>query len=189
LETPFTLAEVAALFFERLVFETLLEDSDSEIVRRTLIYRRIHDLVNTAFRHMALYDFEIRSYERRETGLVSAEELEGMYEQVHKEALGESLIYGEGMGSWYITVPHFFNWPFYTYAYAFGEIMAALLAADLRRRQERFKPDFRNYLTSGGLYEADKILAPMAGDLDNFETWTRGLKEFLPLLDDLEALI
>lgn len=181
---PFPIAETAAIFTEQLTFSHLVSECSGD-ARSALLLGRAHDLMNTLFRHTALYDFEVRAHEARKSGLLSADRLHELYEDVHREAFGDSFDFDGSLGPWFITVPHFFNWPFYSYAYAFGEIVAALLHARRRESPSQFPALYIDLLKRGGSQHATGLLAPFKIDPREATTWSGGLSLFNPLMDEI----
>lgn len=181
---PFPVAETAAIFAEQLTFAHMIEQAPPD-TRTALIIGRAHDFVNTVFRHMALYDFEIRAHEARKAGPLSTDYLRNLFETVHEEALGDSFKYDGSLGSWYFTVPHFFNWPFYTYAYAFGEIMAATLHLKRSAGDPQFEENYMTFLSHGGALSAQSLFKIFEVDLSEPQVWIEGLTAFDGLMEEV----
>ncbi len=182
LDVPFPTAETAALFAERLAFDHLLDNATTQDEYHALAWRRAQDVANTVFRHMALYDFETRAHAMVRSGDVSGAEFAASFEEMHREALGPAFEFDGTLGPWFITIPHFFSWPFYTYSYAFGEAQATLLHAQFSEDRGAFESKYVDFLTAGGALSPENLFAPFGIDLTNELTWAKAYSQFAPVL-------
>ena len=60
-------------------------------------------------------------------------------------------------------VSHFFNVPFYVYAYAFGQLLVLSLYKQYHEEGEAFKPRYMKILSAGGFYCPRWNYWPMPG--------------------------
>lgn len=187
LDVPFPIAETAALFAERLAFDYLLENATTRDEHDALAWRRAQDVANTVFRHMALYDFETRAHAMVRNGDVSGAEFAAAFEEMQREALGPVFEFDGSLGPWFITVPHFFSWPFYTYSYAFGEAQATLLYAQFVDDRSAFESKYLDFLAAGGSMSPESLFAPFGIDLADELTWAKAYSQFAPMLARIGA--
>ena len=65
----------------------------------------------------------------------------------------------------WITVPHIYNVPFYTYAYSFGQLLVLALIQQYRLEGEAFVPRYLKILSYGGSESPVKILTEAGLDV------------------------
>ena len=74
----------------------------------------------------------------------------------------------------WITVPHLYNEPFYTYAYSFGQLLVLALYQQYRREGAVFVPRYLKILSYGGSEAPAKILQEAGLDITSAAFWQGG---------------
>ncbi|HTP07102.1 MAG TPA: M3 family metallopeptidase, partial [Anaerolineae bacterium] len=88
----------------------------------------------------------------------------------------------------WISIPHIYHVPFYTYAYSFGQLFALALYQMYRQEGRAFEPKYLKILAYGGAEVPAKILASVGIDMASSAFWQGGFDFIRTLIDDLEAL-
>ncbi|MEO0410504.1 MAG: M3 family metallopeptidase [Pseudomonadota bacterium] len=174
--TPFPIAETAAIFAEQIAFNALLDAEPNEKAKTRLQRRRRQDFINTCYRQNALYQFERAAYAQKALGSLSADWLEGAFATHEGALIGPDLLPQRDFGGLYFLVPHFFEYPFYMYAYPFGELTACLLADVQKADPGRFYQQFREMMALGGDCHLSDMEALFGFDLTREATWQQALK-------------
>ena len=89
----------------------------------------------------------------------SADEIAAHYLTNLQEQFGDALEIGDEFKWEWISIPHFYHVPFYTYAYSFGQLFALALYQMYRQEGQAFEPKYLKILAYGGSEEPAKILA------------------------------
>jgi oligoendopeptidase F len=88
---------------------------------------------------------------------------------------GDSVEMTDEYGLWWSYVLHFVHYPFYTYAYSFGELMVLSLYEQYRKQGQSFVPKYIDMLSSGGSDYPKNLMAKMGLDITKPEFWQNGL--------------
>jgi oligoendopeptidase F len=181
-------AELASTFGEILVFEALQRESEGE-EKLALYAEKIEGAFATIFRQAAMYRFEQAIHaRRREKGELTTEEFGAIWQSCHEETFGDSLELGDEHRFWWMSVSHFVNWPFYVYAYAFGELLVMSLYAMYMREGDSFAPKFIALLEVGGSKPPTEMLADVGMDIRDVRFWEGGLKVLEGFVERFEEL-
>ena len=181
-------AELASTFGEILVFEGLQRESEGE-EKLALYAEKIEGAFGTIFRQAAMYRFEQAIHaRRREIGELTTEEFGAIWQSCQQEMFAESLELGEEHSFWWIYVTHFVNWPFYVYAYAFGELLVMSLYAMYMREGDSFVPKYISLLDVGGSKPPAEMLADVGMDIRDVRFWEGGLQVLEGFVDTFEDL-
>lgn len=183
------LAELASIFAEMLVFETLVAQA-SDRDRLALYGEKIESIFASVFRQAAMFHFEQRLHaRRREEGELTADAIGEMWQEELQAMFGNGLRLGDQHRHWWGYVSHFVQSPFYVYAYAFGE----LLTLSLYERAQRSGPDFAerylDVLALGGSRSPAELMSDVEVDLRSREFWLGGLAVIERLVSKFEELV
>jgi oligoendopeptidase F len=118
----------------------------------------------------------------------SADEVAAYYMTNLQEQFGDVLDISDEFKWEWISIPHFYHVPFYTYAYSFGQLFALALYQMYRTEGQSFEPKYLTILAYGGAEEPSKILASVGIDMASPAFWQGGFDFISTLVDDLEAL-
>ncbi len=186
--TPLTLAETASVFGEMLTFRALLAETDSRAARKAMLASKVEDMINTAVRQIAFYQFERKFHAERREGELTSDRISEIWMEVQGESLGPSIRLNEGYEVFWCFIPHFVHVPFYVYAYAFGDCLVNSLYAVYEGAEEGFQEKYFDMLKAGGTKHHRELLAPFGLDASDPAFWAKGLSVIEGLIDELEAL-
>jgi oligoendopeptidase F len=181
------LAETASTFGEMLLTDRLLKDETDVAVRRDLLADKIDDTYATIQRQAYFTIFE-RDAHRLVMENKSADEVAAYYTTNLQEQFGDAMDIGEEFQWEWISIPHFYHVPFYTYAYSFGQLFALALYQMYRTEGKSFESKYLRILAYGGSEEPAEILASVGIDMTSPAFWQGGYDFIRTLMDDLEAL-
>ena len=188
-DTPLTLAETASVFGEMLTFQSMLDATTDEKSRRAMLASKVEDMINTAVRQVAFYEFERKVHDARREGELSAEKLSEIWFDVQGESLGPAIRFEEEYGHFWAYIPHFIHSPFYVYAYAFGDCLVNSLYSLYEDSGPDFVDKYFDMLKAGGTLRHKELLAPFGLDATDPHFWLRGLGLVESFIDELEELL
>ena len=188
-DTPLTLAETASVFGEMLTFQAMLDATTDAKSRRAMLASKIEDMINTAVRQVAFYEFERKVHDARRDGELSAEQLSEIWFEVQGESLGPAIRFEEEYGHFWAYIPHFIHSPFYVYAYAFGDCLVNSLYSLYQDSGPDFVDKYFDMLRAGGSLRHKELLAPFGLDATDPHFWLRGLGVVESFIDELEELL
>ena len=181
------LAETASTFGEMLLVDKLLEQEDDTAVRRDILFAKVDDSYATIMRQVYFALFERKAHEMASGG-ASVDEMSAEYMQNLKEQFGDSLDVADEFKWEWVSIPHIFYYPFYVYAYAFGQLLVFALYQQYKAEGAAFKPRYLELLSSGGSKSPEDILKTAGIDMRDPAFWQGGFDVVSGMVDELEKL-
>jgi len=181
------LAETASTFGEMLLIDELMERDPDPEVRRDLLFRQMDDSYATIMRQAFFGMFERTAFDLIDGG-AQIDELSNAYFEDLKTQFGDSLDLTEDFKIEWVAIPHFYNSPFYVYAYAFGQLLVLSLYEQYQQEGEGFKPRYLALLAAGGSDSPSRILDRAGIDIRSADFWRGGFKVLEESLERLEAI-
>jgi oligoendopeptidase F len=181
------LAETASTFAEMLLIDRMLEEETDEAVRRDIIFSQIDDAYATIMRQIffALFEREAHGMIAKDA---SVDELAEAYMKNLETQFGDSLEVGEEFKWEWVSIPHIYHWPFYVYAYSFGQLLVLALYEQYKQEGESFIPRYLDILSAGGSMPPVEILDRAGVDVRKAEFWQGGFDVLSRMVDELEAI-
>ena len=188
--TRYTTEEVASVFGEMLVFQSMLNNAKTKEERISLLAMKVNDMINTAIRQIAFHFFEQRAHDERRNGELSAERLNKIWLEEMKESLGPSVVVDENSEAIWEQIGHFFFLPFYVYEYSFADcVVNSLYWLKLTNRVADFEDKYLHLLSQTAIGDYKEIFAPFGLNPESEEFWQGGLNLISYYLDELEKLV
>ncbi|HLE92858.1 MAG TPA: M3 family metallopeptidase, partial [Anaerolineales bacterium] len=156
-------------------------------VRRDLLANALDDAYITVMRQAYFTLFERDAHEMI-TDNASLEELTEHYMDNLKEQFGDAVELSDDFKWEWISVPHFYRSPFYTYAYSFGQLLVLALYQQYRLEGEAFIPRYLKILSYGGSESPMKILNEAGLDVTSTSFWQGGFDVIQNMIAELEKL-
>ena len=179
--TPLTMAEVASVFGEFLVFDKLKRELSGD-ERKAFIASKIEDIFATMFRQNMFVKFEIRAHDLvSKEGFASFNDLSKIYAEELSKMFGKSVRITEEYHDEWSSIPHFFFAPFYVYAYNFANALVIALYRRYVEEGEKFVPKYLSLLESGGKDKPERLLKTFGMDIKDRSFWESAF-EFLESL-------
>ena len=182
------MAETASTFAEMLLVDHMIaEDPDPEL-RKLLLFRQMDDAYATIMRQAFFAIFERVAHDMVQQG-ASVDELSEAYLENLKLQFGDSLEMSEDFRLEWVAVPHFYNTPFYVYAYTFGQLLVLSLYQQYLNEGESFIPGYIEILAAGGSDSPERILKHAGIDFTKRAFWQGGFDVLAASLETLESLV
>ena len=167
------LAETASVFAEMQLTQRLLKQEQNPAVRRDLLAHAIDDAYVTVLRQAYFTLFEQEAHRMIVEGK-SFEEVAAAYMSNLVEQFGDSVELEDEFKWEWITIPHIYNAPFYTYAYSFGQLLVLALYQQYQLEGAPFIPRYLKILSYGGSDAPAKILREAGLEIDTAAFWQGG---------------
>jgi oligoendopeptidase F len=167
------LAETASVFAEMQLTQKLLKQEQDPAVRRDLLAHAIDDAYVTVLRQAYFTLFEQEAHRMIVEGK-SFEEVVAAYMSNLVEQFGDSVELEDEFKWEWITIPHIYNAPFYTYAYSFGQLLVLALYQQYQLEGAPFIPRYLKILSYGGSEAPAKILREAGLEIDTGAFWQGG---------------
>lgn len=186
-DAPLTLAELASVFGEFLVFDYLKSKLTGE-EKITLLASKIEDTFATTFRQNMFTNFEIRAHDLiSSSGFADWNELNKIYFDVLKDTFGDSVKIPEWYKNEWAMVSHFFETPFYVYAYNFAHCLVISLYKKYIEEGKEFSKRYITLLEAGGSLPPNELLGKIDINLTKREFWEGSFKLIGNLVKELIA--
>ncbi len=187
--TPLTTAEMASVFGEMLLFDKLMKEEDDPESKLVLIGNKLQSDFATVFRQVVMTRFEQMLHKaRNEKGELKPEQINELWLEANRKEFGESVELTDDYGWWWSYVLHFVHYPFYCYAYAFGELLVLALYNLYQEEGEEFVPKYLEILELGGSEDPKDLLKRAGVDITDPDFWERGLSVLRDYLETFETL-
>lgn len=188
--TPLTLAETASVFGEMLTFRSLLEAEANPARRRIMLAQKVEDMLNTVVRQIAFHEFEVKVHIERQQGEILPARIAEIWLEVQTDSLGPVFHFAPEYQHFWAYISHFFQSPFYVYAYAFGDCLVNALYAVYQESPDKtaFAVKYRDMLAAGGSKRHKELLAPFGLDASDPAFWNKGLDVISGFIDELERI-
>jgi len=181
------LAETASTFAEMLLTDRLLSEETDPAVRRDILFAQVNDAYATIMRQIFFALFERQAHEMVNNN-ASVQELSNAYMQNLKLQFGDSLSIGEEFQWEWVSIPHIYYYPFYVYAYSFGQLLVLALYKQYKQEGQPFIPRYLEILSAGGSMPPVEILDRAGVDVRKAEFWQGGFDVISEMIDQLEAI-
>jgi len=181
------LAETASVFAEMQLTDQLLKQEHDPAVRRDLLANALDDTYITVMRQAYFAIFERDAHEMINDNK-SLDELTEHYLNNLKEQFGEAVEVSDEFKWEWISIPHFYDSPFYTYSYSFGQLLVLALYQQYRLEGESFIPKYLEILAYGGSESPMKILSEAGLDVTSPAFWQGGFDVIKDMIAELENL-
>jgi oligoendopeptidase F len=180
-------AEVASTLFENFVFDEVFPTlSKKEQV--AALHDKINSSVQTIFRQMACFNFELELHNQiRAQGSLSKEKIAGLMNKHMQSYLGPLFKLTEDDGYFFVQWGHIRRF-FYVYSYAFGELISNALY-EKYKADKGFATQIKKFLSLGGSASPEEIFASIGLDIRQPNFFELGLKKIEADIDQLEKLL
>lgn len=184
-----TSEEVASVFGEMIVFQSMLRNLKDDKAKLCLIASKVGDMINTAIRQIAFHFFELRAHNERKNGELSEERFSQIWVEEMQDSLGDCVMVDEDSAHIWSMVGHFFFLPFYVYAYSYADCFVnSLYKVSQSGKVDDFADKYLDMLSKTALEDYDKILKPFGLNPNGAEFWEYGLSLISSYIDQLEEL-
>ena len=174
--TSLCMAETASIFGEMLLFNKLVEDETDPKKKLNLLTGKIEGTFASVVRQIMMNRFETKLHKaRREQGELPAELINQFWLEENKWMCGDAIEMTEEYGSWWSYVLHFVHYPFYTYAYSFGELMVLSLYEQYQKEGQPFVDKYIEMLSAGGSGYPKDMMAKLGMDIQDPAFWQNGM--------------
>jgi oligoendopeptidase F len=190
---PMTLAETASTFAEALLSEGLLADPTLSPAQRALLLGEVvGDASSFLLDIPTRFRFEVKVYEERRHGALTAARLSELMVETQREVFGDALAVGGEDPYFWASKLHFFipDLSFYNFPYTFGFLLSRGMYAMFRAEGPSFLPRYEAFLRESGSGMAHEVAARSIGrDLESPEFWADAIDTLRAPTDELEALL
>lgn len=176
---PLSMAEIASLCCETVVFDKLFNQIEDKKQKLKLICEKVEEeALNIYVGGVGRYTFEKRMHEMyRENGTISAETVRDLWMQEHYiNVFGDSFVYPEGCQYTWQSVAHF-TYIFYNYVYASG-LLTSNAIYEIVKQDEDKKKIYLEILSMGGSETPANMLNKLGLDIESTDFWQIGFKVF-----------
>ena len=181
------LAENASTFGEMLLIDRLLSQEEDPALRRDILFRQVDDAYATIMRQSFFALFEREAHKMIKEGAI-IDDLSEMYLNNLKKQFGEAVELSDEFRWEWVSIPHFYNTPFYVYAYAFGQLLVLSLYERYQKEGDSFKPGYIKILEAGGSRAPVEILSESGIDVSSKKFWQGGFDVIERMVKELEEL-
>ena len=175
---PMNLAETASTFAEAVLGEQRLQRTTSDYERLQILDGMLGDAVAFLMYIHARFLFEDEFHKQRQSGELTADQLNQMMEQAQREGYLNGLAEDGWNPRFWVSKLHFYitSVPFYNFPYTFGYLLSLGVYAIGKQSGGDFPEKYRQLLLATGCQDAeDAVLSTIGFDLRKPEFWQKSL--------------
>ncbi len=182
---PLPVAETASTFGELLLSQHML--SAHPELEETLLFREIDNFYAAVIRQATFAEFEVTAHDMIHDG-ASTSDLDAAYYSGLKDQFGPDVDLPDYFATEWLTVPHFVHYPFYVYAYSFGQLFSTALYQRYMDEGDEFVPQMRELLSLGGSMSPAELCQSAGFDINNTAHWQQGFEFLKSKIERLEEI-
>ncbi len=184
---PLVVAETASVFGEMLLTEKLKNETKMKDVLLNILSSKIEDIIATVYRQIMYILFEYRAHKRCQEGFLSEEDMCNIWWEEMERMYGDSIEFFEVQKWNWSSIPHFFHYRFYCYAYSFGELFVISLFKKYKEEgRENFIKNYKEILSSGGSKNPYQLAEIVGENLNERSFWEKGIKFIEEMIEEFE---
>ncbi len=189
---PLVVAETASVFGEMLLTENLKKKTKIKDILLNLLSSKIEDIIATVYRQIMYILFEYRVHKKCAESFLSEDEICDIWWEEMEKMYGKSIEFFEVQKWNWSSIPHFFHYRFYCYAYSFGELFVIALfkkykdEIDKGGSGENFIKKYKEILSSGGSKNPYELAKIVGEDLNDENFWKKGIKFIEEMIEEFE---
>lgn len=182
-----SVAEVASTLFENFVFDEVFKTlSDREKI--IALHDRLNDDIQTVFRQIACFNFELELHTLiRTKGGASKEEIAKLMNTHMAAYLGPLFKLAEDEGYYFASWGHIRRY-FYVYSYAFGQLISKALY-ERYKKDPSYMSEIEKFLSAGSSMSPEDIFRNIGIDPSDPSFFEEGIRSIEKGIDSLQALI
>ncbi len=169
------LAETASVFTEMIITDLLLSEIKDPAARQALIADKLEDIFATSHRQNVFSSFELATHSQIDSALQSPDQLCDQYMRLVKEMFGDSVQYPDEFKWEWSAIPHIFEWPFYVYAYNFGNLLVMALYEQYKQQGPDMIVSLKEILSAGSAASPIEITQKAGIDITKRDFWVQSL--------------
>ncbi len=178
------LAETASVFSEQILLDKLINNEKNKEAIKSLLISQLDDMYATIMRQTFFTIFEQKAHELIPQG-ITTEEIAKEYQSNLKEQFGSIKIPEEFKWEW-LYIGHLFDYPFYCYAYSFGNLLTIALYEMYKKEGKSFVPKFTELLSAGSSESPENITRKVGVDIKSEKFWQQGFKIIKERVNELK---
>ena len=154
-----------------------------------MLSEKLEDIFATSHRQNMFSEFEKTSHLTVSDKLLSSQQLCSIYKDHLELMFGDSVnITSEYHWEW-ATIPHFLDYPFYVYAYNFGNLLVFALYQLYLEQGDAFVPDLKKLLAAGSFASPLDITQSIGIDIESEAFWQKSIVYIEDMLNELETVL
>jgi len=192
-------AEVASTLNENLLFRHVLERTEDDAARLSLLSNYLDTLRTTLFRQTLFAEFELRIHQAAERGEpLTKDSLDALYLELLRKYYGSEqgvVKIDDVYAAEWAYIPHFY-YNFYVYQYATSMIGGMLLTEGIVGRDAvasgraiANRDAYLNMLSAGSSKYPIELLKDAGVDMTTSEPFAAAMREMNRIMDEIEAIL
>lgn len=181
------LSETASTFGEMILNEHLLEKNSTPEFQLETLTKQMDDAYASVTRQAFFTLFEKEAFDMVKEGK-TIPELSTAYMGNLRTQFGKKMQIPFAAQYEWLSITHFFQAPFYTYAYAFGYLLVLAFYDRYQREGKSFVKDYERFLSYGGSKDPEAMLLEMGFDPRKKKSWENGFRLLETKLKEIKSL-
>jgi oligoendopeptidase F len=185
-------AEVASTFNESLLMDYMIQNTQDDSIRLSLLMEKLDGYKGTLFRQTQFAEFELEIHQRAEAGeALSNDILNEIYGKLLNKYYGKDLEICEIDNLYHLEwayIPHFYM-NFYVYQYATSFTASSVLAGRVLGKENGSVEKYLQFISSGASKYPIELLKDAGVDMTKKETFTKAISTMQSVMDEIDIIL
>ncbi|MGD0803963.1 MAG: M3 family oligoendopeptidase [Candidatus Bathyarchaeia archaeon] len=186
------IAETASVFGELLLTDKLLEETETSGEKRAILANVLDEFGMSAYQVSARVFFEQSMYDAIKDGqFLDGDTVSSLWVASRDRIYGNAVEWLPEMKWEWTMKPHYYipNYRFYNYPYIYAQLFVFALYRLYKEQGKAFVPNMRTILSAGSSRSPMKLAVEVGFNVTDEDFWSKGIKQFDELIDQLEATL
>lgn len=188
-EPSIFLMELSSSLSELIVFDKLFSETNEVKDKIYILGSMLDNILTLIFKMGYLAIWEEKTFGNITKDSNNLKIINEEYLALIKEQFGEKISVPQKFRWEWMTIPHFFENPFWIYSYAVNEIIALHLFNRFKKNGPKYAKNILKILSAGGSAYPMEILARARINIKSNKFWQDGFNIIKKMIDDFELLI
>jgi oligoendopeptidase F len=183
------LTEISSTFAEMIVIDKLLLEAKDSVAKLYILGFALDNIYKSLLRqgYFAVWEHEAAKLVQKEG--MTADIMADKYLKICREQFGDSVsVPNEFKWEW-VTIPHFYQSPFYVYSYVANQEIALFLFDKYKKKGASFVPKIIRIISAGGSAYPVQILSRAGINVKSERFWQKGFNIVSKMIDEFESLL
>lgn len=182
-------AEVASTVNEMLLINHLLDQSEDDDTKASLLYDLLENCVGLIFRQPMFADFELKLHQMAENNEpMSSKVITDLYFKLNQEYFGPDVVLDDLTRYSCYYIPHFY-YNYYVYKYTLGMCCALAITSRILKGDQQQVDAYLSFLKSGGSKSPLELLQMANVDPLDDRLYQEAFEYFEKLLETFESIM
>ena len=183
------LSEMSSIFAEMLILDKLFSEAKDSAAKLYILGFMLDNIYKAIMRQGYFAVWEHKAAELVQKEGMTADIMADEYLELCREQFSDSVFVPNEFKWEWVTIPHFYESPFYVYSYAANQEIALFLFDKYKKKGDLFAPKIIRIVSAGGSAYPIQILSRAGINAKSERFWQKGFDIVSKMIDEFESLL